>query len=168
MKNPKKTIATALLIILAFSAISAIMLQSTKATVGVNIPTYAYVIVAPDPVGLGQTVNVGFWLDKVPPTAYEYYGDRWEKLTVTVTKPDGTTENLGPFTSDDTGGTNTPYTPTQTGNYTFVLNFPGQTIAGSNPSPLTGTYNAASVGNYYQPSTSDKYILKVQQDPIPT
>src|SRR4030042_457844 len=103
-----------------------------------QIPTYAYINVAPNPVGVGQTVTVAFWIDKYPPTAYYYYGDRWHGMTIAVTKPDGTSQTLGPFTSDSSGGTFTVYTPDKTGNYTFQLNFPGQTITGDNPPP-TGT-----------------------------
>ena len=50
-------------------------------------------------------------------------GHGWEDLTVTVTKPDATTETLGPFRTDSTGGTGAIYTPTMIGTYTFVTNF---------------------------------------------
>lgn len=133
----------------------------------VSVDTWAYVIANPNPIGLGQTANLGFFIDKAPPTALFYYGDRWHNMTVLVTKPDGTTETLGPFTSDATGGTFTRFTPDQIGNYSFVFTFPGQYITGENPSPISGTNSPASVGNYYKPSTSEKYTLTVQQDPIP-
>jgi PQQ-like domain len=126
-----------------------------------NFPTYAFINVAPNPVGVGQSVTVAFWIDKYPPTAYYYYGDRWHGMTVTVTKPDGTSQTLGPFTSDSSGGTFTTYTPDKTGNYTFQFSFPGQTIAGDNPPP-TGTIDPSRIGDYYQPSTSDKVTLIVQ------
>ena len=136
-----------------------------------TIPTYAYINVAPDPAGLGQTVTVGFWIQIPPPTANGAAGDRWHNFTVTVTHPDGTTETLGPFTSDDTGGTYTTYTPTQLGNYTFVFHFSGQTLANDNPAPplypgapiVTNAY----VGDYFSPSTSRPATLTVQQEPIP-
>lgn len=131
-----------------------------------SIPTWAYLSVMPNPVGVEQTVYIGFWLDKVPPTAYQEYGDRWHNFTVTVTKPDGVTEQLGPFTSDAAGGAATTYVPTQIGNYTFVFNYPGETLAGANPSPLAGTQNPSFVGDYFEPSTSEKVTLTVQQEPI--
>jgi hypothetical protein len=46
--------------------------------------------------------------------------DGWEGLTVTVEKPDGKTETLGPIRTDATGGTGTVYVPTIAGNYTFL------------------------------------------------
>jgi outer membrane protein assembly factor BamB len=130
------------------------------------VPTWAYVIANPNPTGVGQTVNLGFFVDKAPPTAYFLYGDRWHNMTVLLTKPDGTTQTLGPFTSDATGGTFTRFTPDQVGNYTFVFTFPGDYVIGANPPP-TGTNNPSSVGNYYAPSTSEKYTLTVQEEPIP-
>ncbi len=133
-----------------------------------NIPTYAYINASPDPAGLGQTVTVAFWLQTPPPTASGPYGDRWQDMKLTVTKPDGTTEILGPFMSDDTGGTYTLYNPTQLGNYSFQMNYPGQTLTGVNPPPA-GYSSAiqAFIGDYYQPSTSGKVVLTVQQDPVP-
>ena len=115
--------------------------------------------VAPNPTGVGQAVNVGFWLDEPPPTANGPYGDRWQNITVKVTMPDGTTETLGPFTSDDTGGTHTEFTPTELGNYTFQMSFPGQTLAGNNLTPNISPTTAypAFVGDYYEPALQRSY-----------
>ena len=30
-----------------------------------NIPTYAYIVAAPNPIGVGQTVHIYMWLDAV-------------------------------------------------------------------------------------------------------
>jgi outer membrane protein assembly factor BamB len=166
MNNAKqKTKAIAITILLMFSiTASTLMIPTANAhTPPLTIPTWAFLNVMPNPVGVGQQAYIGFWLDKVPPTAYQEYGDRFHNYTVTVTKPDGTTETLGPFTSDDAGGAHTTYTPTVLGNYTFVFNYPGETLAGANPSPLVGTQNAIYVGDYFAPSTSSKMTLTVQQ-----
>ena len=149
---------------------SMVLLPYTNAhTPAWQIPTYAFINVAPSPAGLGQSVNIGFWLGQPTPTAGTIYGDRWTGMTIKVTKPDGTTETLGPFTADDTGGTYSAYTPSQLGNYTFQMSYPGQTLAGINPPPAG--YSAAVkayVGDYYQPSTSDIVTLTVQQNPVPS
>jgi hypothetical protein len=47
-----------------------------------QIPTFAYVSVAANPVGKGQTVLIYMWLDKCPPTATGPWGDRWEGFTL--------------------------------------------------------------------------------------
>ncbi|MCW4018739.1 MAG: PQQ-binding-like beta-propeller repeat protein [Candidatus Bathyarchaeota archaeon] len=130
-----------------------------------NVPTYAFLNVEPNPVGIGQTVFVTFWLDKVPPTANVAFGDRWENMTVKVTKPDGTTQNYGPFSSDDVGASYMTFIPDALGTYKFQFIFPGQIIAGANPAP-TGTNNAATVGDYYMPSQTQEIELVVQQDAI--
>ncbi len=132
-----------------------------------DIPTWAYISVMPNPVGLGQAAYVNFWIDKAPPTAGTAYGDRWANYTVKVTAPDGTTSTLGPFTSDDTGGAHTTFTPTELGNYSFVFSFPGQTLAGNNPPPsgFSSTIKVM-IGDYYEPSTSRVATLVVQQQPI--
>jgi hypothetical protein len=163
-KNKTAAITIAIFLMISMSA-SMILVPNTNAhSPKWTITTYAYINVAPDPCGLGQTVTVGFWLQIPPPTASGALGDRWHNFKVTVTHPDGTTETLGPFTSDDTGGTYTTYTPTQLGNYTFVFNFPGETLAGANGAVPSNAY----IGDYFAPSTSPTEMLTVQQNAVPS
>jgi hypothetical protein len=89
-------------------------------------------------------------------------------MKVKVTKPDGTIETLGPFITDDTGGTTTLYTPTQLGNYTFQMSFPGQTLAGNNPVPGQSALATSFVGDYFEPSTSNVATLIAQETPTPS
>lgn len=111
-----------------------------------QILTSSFIHVAPDPAGLGQTVTVGFWVNEPPPTASGPYGDRFGNITVKMTLPDGTTQTLGPFTTDDTGGTYTTITPTQLGTYTFQMIFGGWTLQGTNPPPGS---TSAFIGDYF-------------------
>jgi hypothetical protein len=163
LKNKSLAILIATLLTISM-ATSLILLPTANAhTPPYSIPTYAYCNVAPNPCGLGQTVTVGFWIQIPPPTAAGALGDRWHNFKVTVTHPDGTTETLGPFTSDDTGGTWTAYTPTKLGNYTFVFDFPGETLAGENRANPNNEY----IGDYFEASTSEPAKLLVQEDAIP-
>ena len=168
MLKYKSTFAIIFLLMLTLMVIvTPVAWTNVKAhTPPLTIPTWAYISVQPNPSGVGQEAFLNFWLDKVPPTAAQFYGDRWEGFAVTVTKPDGTTEKLGPFTSDAAGGSHTTYTPTSTGNYSFVFNFPGQTITGKNPPPGGTTMNAQQIGDYFQPSTSRVATLTVTNDPV--
>lgn len=151
--------------LLIVSVFSSIFLLSTNAhTPPWQVPTHTYISVSPNPIGVGQTVNVNFWVNVPPPTQIAQYGDRWQNLTVTVTKPDGTKSTLGPYTSDTTGGTFTTYTPATVGNYTFQAFFAGQTLTNSNPAP--GVPANIAVNDTYLPSQSDPFKLTVQQDPI--
>ena len=166
MKFAKKKNTAILIALLLIASMTTLMMSSTNAhSPGWIIPTYAFINVSPNPVGIGQQAFVNFWIDKPTQTANGAYGDRWHNFTVTVTKPDGTTETLGPFTADDTGGTHTTYVPTVLGNYSFVFHFAGQTLLGENPAP-TGSVNPTTIGDYYSPSNSRTAILTVQEAPI--
>jgi hypothetical protein len=128
--------------------------------------TWTYIAVTPSPVGVGQNALVVFWLDTLPQTASGQYGDRYN-FTVTITRPDNTTETLGPIQSDPVGGGWTNYTPTQEGTYKFVAKFPGITYTGANPPP--GGYTSAYgvyINDTLQASTSDPVYVVVQHDPI--
>lgn len=120
--------------------------------VGTKIPTYAYLNVAPNPIGVGQTATINFFLATPMET-----GERPTNMTLFVTSPDGSTKQLGGnFTGDQTGGTFTTFTPDTTGNYTFQFFYGGQTLIGGGP--WNGLVN--------QPSQSQKVTLVVQDQPI--
>jgi len=114
------------------------------------VPTYPFIGAMPNPVGVNQAVliHVGITeqLSRVD------YG--WEGLTVTITKPDDTTEMLTDIRTDATGGTGKVYTPTMVGKYYLQTSFPEQICEGS-LSP--GTRIA---------STSEVLELVVQADNI--
>src|SRR4030042_2329592 len=165
MQIKNKAMTILFLAILTIPMAATIMPNANAHTPPWSLPTYAFINIAPAPIGVGQTVNVNLWLQVPPPTASGAYGDRWTDLTVKVTHPDGAPETLGPFTSDDTGGTSTRYTPSKVGNYTFQLFFAGDTLAGANTAnglPSTNQF----VGDYFEPSQSKVFNLLVQEEPI--
>jgi outer membrane protein assembly factor BamB len=129
------------------------------------IPTYAYVTVAPDPVGIGQTVYISMFVDKVTPTATGVGGDRWQNLALTITSPSGKVTNMGPFAADAAGGAPATFVPDELGNYTVVFYFPGQTLTGQTGTGIMGN-NPQYIGNVYGNSTSAPAIISVQQDPV--
>ena len=164
LKNKILAIAFAILLTASMTASITLMPSAFGHNPGWNIPTIAFITVGTNPVGVGQEVNIGFWLNQPPPTASGPFGDRWQNLTVIVKLPDGKTQTLGPFASDDTGGTHTQFTPTQVGQYTFQLTFLGQVLAGANPQP--GAAPNAFVGDIYAPSVSNVATMKVQEEPV--
>jgi len=131
-------------------AITAFVTGILKVNAGLEMPTYAFITVFPNPVGVNQSVVVVFWLSIPPPGAAGPFGPRWEGYIVTVTRPDGREETFGPYTSDAVGTKYIFYTPNITGTYYFQFSFPGQTIAGI----------------YYKPSQTSKVPLTVQEEPI--
>jgi hypothetical protein len=131
-----------------------------------SIKTFAYVSVAANPIGKGQTVIVYMWLDKVPPTATGPWGDRWENFTLVITKPNGQVQKIGPIKSDPIGFAWTTLTPDQVGTYKLKMYFSGQTLEGKNLSP--GQFlGIAYIGDYFQPSESEEITLTVQEEPVP-
>ncbi len=164
-----KTLSTiALILILTVSAIMAITPSANAHSPPWTISTYAFINVNPNPVGVGQSAFVNFWIDKVPPGADGNYGYHWHHMTVTVTKPDGTTDTLGPYDSDAVGGAWAYYVPTQVGTYKFVFNFPTQTAVVENPYPYPlGTIDIglAFINDTYT-SSSATTSLTVQQQQV--
>jgi hypothetical protein len=168
-----KIIATAILIlVLTISAFFA-GVQPANAVPNVQVKTYAFIAVNPNPIGVNQPAQVSFWLADPPPTAAGITGDRWIGFKVTITKPDGKTETVGPKNSDAVGAAYFTYVPTSIGNYTFQMHYPGgQTMAGTNV--LAGAL--MNFNNTYLASDSPEFVLNVQdtqvgyppQTPIPS
>ncbi|MCW4018980.1 MAG: PQQ-binding-like beta-propeller repeat protein [Candidatus Bathyarchaeota archaeon] len=163
-KRNQTVTVLALILILAFSTFAAYNPLAMAHDPPWELDTWTYVVVSPDIVGVGQTTWVVFWLNYVPPTAVGASGDRWS-FNVEVTKPDGTTETIGPVISDPVGNGYISYTPDAVGTYQFKAIFPGYTITNENPHP-SGTTGVASIGDIYKPSTSETVELKVQQDRV--
>ncbi len=168
-KNQSK-IATALLL-LTFT-ISIFALPAANAhTPAWSIPTYAYISVSPNPVGVNQNVFVVMWLDKVLPGAtIQPSGQdiRFHDYKLTITKPDNTTETKKfSIVADTTSSQFTLYTPSQVGTYKFKFEFPGQTYTWTNL--IIGAFGPPTQNNY----TNDTYLassaettLTVQQEQI--
>jgi len=152
-KNFNKTFFAAAAVLLL---VCSVFLTSVNAA-PINFPAYAFITVAPNPSGVGQPVAVMFWLGDAPPTASGPLGDRWQGYMVKITRPDGTLENKGPYSSDDVGGAYFSYTPTLTGTYTFEMSFPGQWI---------NTTGNNGYQRYYQPANSRAVSLTVQQEAV--
>ena len=144
-----KTVATAISLLLMLAMV--ISFVALPANAQITRKTYAFCGVTPNPVGVGQAVLIHLGISQQTARTY----DSWTGLTVTVTRPDGVTETLGPFKTDATGGTGTNYVPTMEGVYKFQTHFPQQNYAGF------GTNTT------WLASDSPIVELVVQADPIP-
>jgi len=68
---PKKFLIATISMLMMVSMASIIYTPFARAhTPPWQIPTFAYVSVAANPVGKGQTVLIYMWLDKCPPHGY--------------------------------------------------------------------------------------------------
>jgi hypothetical protein len=120
------------------------------------------------------------WLE--PPVQYNRF---FSGYTITVTKPDSTTETIGPLNSYQGDSTAwVQYSVDQTGTYKFKFNFPGNyfkagiyyngiyyaTQADLPPGVSTGGMGFGGPVNlesaWYQASTSKELSLTVQEDPV--
>ena len=150
MTKYKTTTAMATLLILTFT-ITLVALPIANAQI--KKKTYPYIGAMPNPVGVGQETLLHFGISDQ--CAWPQTG--WTGMTVTVTKPDGTTQTLGPFTTDTTGGTGTIYTPAVAGTYYLQTNFPEQ--------KMTVTSTGIPAGTVMEAGTSEKLALNVTAEP---
>jgi outer membrane protein assembly factor BamB len=166
LKGKITTIAIALFLMLSMTASLVLFPAANAHTPPWSVPTHALVNVAPNPIGVGQTVTIVFWLtNPPPPTAAGQGGDRWRNEMIYVTAPDGSKTTLGPFTSDPDGSWYTTYTPTHTGTYTVNFTYPGQVLS---------LYGPTGIAGYYSDYINDTFLgssvtttLTVQTAPIP-
>ncbi len=91
---------------------------------GTTQPSFPVLSLIPDEAVVGQQILISYGITRQ--TAWPQSG--WTGLTVDITKPDGSTDTVGPLNTDTTGLGGTPYTPTMAGPYTFVVNYPAQEV----------------------------------------
>ena len=164
-KSNYKTIGNAVSLLLLFAMIvSMIAAPSAMAQEPPHKKTYAVCGLTPNPIGVGQEVLV--WVGITDQLGV--YTDGWQGLKVTVTKPDGKTETLGPFRTDATGSTGTVYVPNTAGNYTFQTHFPEQDYNWTSAAERTMIIFDPSLHGVitYEASNSEEIKLVVQEEPI--
>ena len=177
-----KITATAIAIFLMLSmTASLVLLPSTNAHTPIwQIPTYAYIVAEPNPVGVGQSINVYMWLDALYGSAGGSGATlgtngstssgallsnnyRFINYQLTITPPNGTaTTQLFPVIASSDSAQGYTFTPTVVGTYTLNFTYLGQ-VYGANGNG----YSASQlINDTYLPSTAST-TLTVQQDPIP-
>jgi outer membrane protein assembly factor BamB len=121
-----------------------------------TIASYAFIMVEPNPVGVGQAMAVVMWIDSPLPGATVTNDIRRHDYTLTITKPDNKTETVHwDVIQDTTSVQYYRYIPDQVGTYTFKFDYPGQTFAWS------GDYQ-----NDVFLASSKTTTLTVQEEPI--
>ncbi len=169
-RNSKsKTLATlAITILLLSTAMTLLSIPTASGHAPAwEIPTYAFVNVAPNPAGVGQQCLVVVWLDKMPDGTLVTNNIRFHNYKVIITAPDGTKQTVTWETvTDTTSSAYTTFTPTQIGTYTFDFSFPGQKYNTGTPGV---DYNANSqyVNDTYMASSASTTLI-VQEEPAPS
>ncbi len=159
--SKKKILTFTLILVLSFSALVAYL----PAVTAKNVPINIFVSAAPNPIGVTQTTYIIAWLSIPPPTAEGTFGDRWQGITITIMKPDGTNETRGPLESDPVGSTVTAFVPEVPGTYQIVAHFPGQILEGNNLLPGSQT-GREYIGDFFEPDTSNVASLTVLSTPV--
>ncbi len=119
LRNRCKVSTIILLTVLALSSILTIfpMINAQQTQ-----KTYPYINAIPNPVQVNQPVL--FHIGISAQLTSTHMG--WEGLSITIQRPDGQTETISDITTDATGGTGVPYTPTMVGKYIVKGYFPAQ------------------------------------------
>ncbi|WGM88650.1 MAG: PQQ-binding-like beta-propeller repeat protein [Candidatus Bathyarchaeum tardum] len=150
--HPK--IATLTLVLLL--AISAVIVTLPIANAQQTKATVAYLGAMPNPVGVSQQVLLHIGITESLASAEM----GWEDMTVEVTRPDGTTETLGPYKTDSTGGTGAVFVPSMAGTYEMYTVFPQQTVI------TGGGFFGPEIEVTYTGSHSEVLELVVQNEAI--
>jgi hypothetical protein len=138
----------------------------TGVTPSITIETLPFLSFSPNPIGVNQQLLVNIWMQP-PINVQRQFINCFQ---VTITKPDGSKEVIGPMGSYAGDATQWfTYIPTQVGNYSLKFDFLGMYYPSGNY--LGGVIVANSSGTqlnsaYYQPSSTQEQQLTVQQDMV--
>jgi len=147
----------ALILLLTISATLVALPAANAHTPPWTIISYAYIVPAPNPVGVNQRVLIVMWVDTPMPRASVSNDIRRHDYKLTITKPDETKETMNwPTVSDTTSIQYVSYTPDQVGTYTLLFEYPGQTYTWS------GAYQ-----NDTFTAVSKTTTLIVHEEPLP-
>ncbi len=167
-KSKTAAIAIAIFLMLSMSASMMLVPNASAHTPAWQIPTYAYIQGLPNPVGVGQSVHILMWLDKVIDGAEPTNDIRFQNYKLTITAPDGTiTTQTFPVCTDPTSSQGYTYTPTQAGTYNLTFTFPGQVYTYTEPvMSFFGPPAPSQFINDTYEASSASATLTVQQAPV--
>ncbi|MDD3791871.1 MAG: PQQ-binding-like beta-propeller repeat protein [Candidatus Bathyarchaeota archaeon] len=157
--NFKKTFAILLLVALATGTFAVLPLN-VNAQVPSELKTYPVIDAIPNPVAVGEQCLIRAGI--LQPLHSQAYG--WTGITVTVVKPDNSTETLGPITTDSTGVSFVVYVPNQVGTYKLTTNFPEQEMPVDTVDNERGGITIPK-GTVMKASTSEVLELVVNEEP---
>ncbi len=134
-KNRIAAIAIAIFLTFSMSASMMFIPNASAHTPAWKIPTYAYISVAPNPIGVDQPAYIYMWIDKTIDGAAIGNDVRFHNYELTITAPDGTksTQTFA-VVSDPTSNQGYSFTPTQVGTYSLNFTFQDKYTRTPNPS----------------------------------
>jgi outer membrane protein assembly factor BamB len=165
MKNQKNRIVaiTIALILVMIIPTTAVTIHAQTAANPLKETTNAFLSVTPNPVGVGQPLNLVMFLAQIPPFNTAGAAVHYTGFTINVVKPSGENSSLGPFSSDDIGAAYTTFTPATTGSYLFQFLYAGQI---ANISSTFSSASSTSIIVQYLPSNTPAVNVTVQNEPV--
>jgi hypothetical protein len=148
MQINKIIIALALSIVLTLPSVALINEVSA-----VDVKSNLFISAVPDPIGVGQSLNIQWWLTIPHPVS----GMTWENIKVTIQAPNGNTKTFDGLKSDINGGAYLSFTPDTLGTYKIQASFPGQWV---------NTTGSSGYTRWYVPLESKILEVTVQEQPI--
>jgi hypothetical protein len=135
-------------------------------TADVQVETRAFLSFTPNPIGVNQELLVNIWLNPALHVS-RYFKD----YTVTITKPDGSTDvvKIDSYRADSTAWF--PYIVDQIGTWTLKFDFLGGYFPAGNYTTAGGAVMGSGVTSftqsvYYKPSSTPVQNLTVQEDMV--
>ncbi|MCW4046109.1 MAG: hypothetical protein NWE99_00890 [Candidatus Bathyarchaeota archaeon] len=162
-KKPK--FYTTIFLLLTITITLMILPQSYARDPPVTTPTWTYIAVSLNPVGVGQQFLIYAWTNAIPPTQavpWQYYID--------IVKPNGDNETVGPFTGDTAGSGYTYYTADQLGIYKMKARFKGVTYPPGTPPVSLGVFQPPTdISNDTWAASESEWIdVLVQEEKRPS
>jgi outer membrane protein assembly factor BamB len=167
-KNKTAAIAFAIFMMVSMSASMLLVPSAGAHTPAWTLPTFAYINASPNPVGVGQGVEVIMWLNYVIDGAAANNAVRFQNYQLTITDPKGVvTTKTFPIISDTTSAQDYFLVPDTVGVYTLKFDFPGQIYTYATTSAYKNdTYAASSASTTL--TVQQQAISNLALNPLPT
>jgi hypothetical protein len=134
LSKGKTATAIALLLISIFAISIVAIPAATAHDPPWTIKSFAYIVPAPNPVGVGQQVAIVMWIDTPLPSANVANDIRRHDYTLTITDPNGKVQTeQWDVVQDTTSVQAYQFTPTEVGTYTLKFEYAEQTYEWSGP-----------------------------------
>ncbi len=174
----KKIIAFAILLMISLMA-STMMLPNIIPNAAAHNPPWtiqdeAFIALAPNPIGVGQTLVITVWTAQPIANAQVVNNIRKDNYTLTITSPTGKVTTQSWPIVDNTGGEqSTTFVPTEVGNYSATFTFGGMTYPSLSQITTTLAFTPAQkasinayAGDIFTPASASTNFT-VQQEPLP-
>ena len=134
----------------------------------IDIESFLFVTVSPNPVGVNQVVYLGAMFSKPMPTNNGAGGDYYDNVTIEIVDPSGSKTVMGPYITSMAAGIQQSFTPNQVGEYTIQAFYPGQILTGTHRGGSTtpSGWSIHLLGSWQMPTESEIVTLTVQEEPV--